>query len=71
MNGLRVRFGNRLRELRKAADLTQEQLSEKAGISIDFIGMMERGIRSPSPETLEKLSEALNVDIATFYSFEK
>ena len=71
MDGLRVRFGNRLRKLRKEAGFTQEELSEQAEISVDFVGMIERGIRSPSPETLEKLALALNVEIADLYNFDE
>lgn len=68
---LRVRFGNKLKHLRKKADLTQQQLAEKTGLSIDFIGMIERGERAPSFDTLEKFSEALNIKIADLFTEEK
>ena len=71
MNELRVRFGNRLRQLRKTANFTQEELSEKAEVSVDFIGLMERGLRGPSFKTLEKLSNALGVDVSALFMFDE
>jgi len=70
MNLLRKRFGKRLFELRHQANLTQEQLAQKAEISVDFLSLMERGINSPSFETLEKLSLALEKPVKEFFIFE-
>ena len=67
MDELRVRLGKRLRDTRKAAGLSQELLAEKAGISVDFISMIERGKRSPSIETIEKLSKALHIEISDLF----
>ena len=64
---LRVRFGLRLKKLRKSKNLTQESLAEKTGLSVDFIGMIERGERAPSFETLEILAKILKVAIADFF----
>ena len=64
---LRVRFGIRLKYLRKKQNLTQELLAEKTGLSVDFIGMIERGERAPSFETLEVLAKILKVKIADFF----
>lgn len=69
MASLRRRFGERLRELRKQAGLSQEQLAERAHLSVDFVSLMERGINAPSFETLEKLSEALGVPVREFFDF--
>jgi transcriptional regulator with XRE-family HTH domain len=67
MSELRAKFGRRLRQLRREKDLTQEQLAEAAGISVDFLSNMERGINAPSFETLEKLVEILQVPIKSFF----
>ena len=54
-------FGKRVKRHRKLAQLTQEKLAEKAGISIAFVGHIERGTRKCSVDTLIKLSKALKV----------
>lgn len=69
MASLRRRFADRLRELRKQAGLSQEQLAERFDLSVDFVSLMERGINAPSFETLEKLSEALGVAAREFFDF--
>lgn len=54
------RIGRRVRRLRLLSELTQEQLSHKAGISLSFLGHIERGSRKLSVDTLYRLSIALN-----------
>ena len=54
-------FGRRVKEQRRLAQLTQEKLAEKAGISFAFVGHIERGTRKCSVDTLIKLSNALGV----------
>jgi predicted ATPase/transcriptional regulator with XRE-family HTH domain len=56
------RFGALLRQCRLAANLTQEQLAERAGVSVDIISAHERGTRQvPHQETLRLLAEALGL----------
>jgi tetratricopeptide (TPR) repeat protein len=51
-----TRFGAVLRRHRTAAGLTQEELAERAGLSVDAIGSLERGARrAPHQETVELL----------------
>jgi DNA-binding XRE family transcriptional regulator len=52
MSELRVQFGRRLRQLRRQKDLTQEQLADAAGISVDMLSNIERGVNAPSFETV-------------------
>ncbi|HEX6292012.1 MAG TPA: helix-turn-helix transcriptional regulator [Herpetosiphonaceae bacterium] len=70
MSTLRVKFGRRLRQLRRYQDLTQEQFAEAAEISVDFVSNMERGISAPSFETLERLADALGVAVADLFMFD-
>jgi transcriptional regulator with XRE-family HTH domain len=56
MDGL----GARLRELRRARALTQEELAEKAGVSPSTIVDIERGKHEPQIRTLRKLARALD-----------
>ncbi len=70
MLDLRHKFAKRLQKLRKTGGMTQEELSEKAGISVEFLSNLERGINAPSFETLEKLSLALSVSVHYLFNFE-
>lgn len=67
---LRIQFGSRLRTLRREAGLTQEQLAERAHISVDFLSLIERGRNAPSFENIEHLAHALDVSLAEMFSFE-
>ena len=46
---------------RKMKGLTQEQLSERAGISLSFLGMLESGRRHPNIAMFFRLASALDV----------
>jgi predicted ATPase/transcriptional regulator with XRE-family HTH domain len=56
-------FAERLRSLREAAGLTQEELAFRAGLSPSAVGVLERGARKrPYPHTVRALAEALGLD---------
>lgn len=63
MTDLRGRVGARLKQLRQARRLTQEQLAERAGLSYKFIGEVERGRGNPTLTTLAAISDALGVGL--------
>lgn len=52
-------FGNQLRQLRKAANITQEELAFRAGLARTYISLLERGIKSPSLTIFLRLCVAL------------
>ena len=54
-------LGMRIRKERTLRGWTQEQLAEKANISLSFLGHIERGTRKASLETLVALSNVLTV----------
>ena len=55
-------FGARLRRLREAAGLTQEELAARAGLSPNAIGALERGVRKrPYAHTVRSLANALEL----------
>lgn len=57
-------FGERLRRLREAVGLTQEQLADRTGLSVQGIASLESGrSRRPYPHTLGLLIEALELSI--------
>jgi transcriptional regulator with XRE-family HTH domain len=54
-------FGPALKRARRAARLTQAQLTEAAGFSVVYISMLERGARHPQRTTLALLTDALDL----------
>src|SRR5918995_6848606 len=59
----RAPFGSLLRQYRMAAELSQERLAERAGLSVRGISDLERGARRvPRLETLRLLADGLNLD---------
>ena len=60
-------FGKRLKERRKTANLTQAQLAELAGVSTNFIGMVERGERNIKYTNIYKIISALKSTIEEFF----
>lgn len=56
-----VDFGNRLRELRIGAGLTQKQLADRIGVTKSVISFYELRERAPSPDVLIKLSNIFHV----------
>lgn len=63
MTTLRISVGERIRAIRKAKGLTQQQLAELSGLDDAYIGSVERGERNFSIDTFEKVLVALNVTI--------
>lgn len=60
-------FGLRLRELRRARDLTQEKLAEKAGLHWKFISLIETGKSDVTLTTISRLAHALDMNIPDFF----
>ncbi|HEY82603.1 MAG TPA: helix-turn-helix domain-containing protein [Dehalococcoidia bacterium] len=56
-------FGQRLKELRTRAGLTQRELAEKVGVDFSYLSKLENGVLPPpSEKTLLRLAEVLNAD---------
>ena len=53
-------MGDREKELRKKRRLTQEQLAEKIGVSLQYVSEIERGLSMPSMQVFLKLLEVLD-----------
>jgi transcriptional regulator with XRE-family HTH domain len=62
----RSKLGYRISELRKKMGFTQEQLSEYADLSQNFLSQLENGKKNISIETLLKISNALEIKPAYF-----
>lgn len=59
-------FGERLRELREAAGLSQAELARRTGIAQQSIAVWEAGKSDPGWSKVMKLAEALGVDCRAF-----
>lgn len=66
-----VDFGLILKDLRQQAGLTQKQLAEKMGITASVVSYYELSERTPSPETLIKLSQIFHVSTDYLLGIEK
>jgi len=62
MTNLRNILANNLKENRRKCGISQSKLAEKAGISTQFVAMIELSKQFPSPEVLDQLASALNLE---------
>jgi len=58
-----IAIGSRIRQIRKLANMTQQQLAELCDCSHSLIGHIEKGSRVPSIKTICKISAALHVSL--------
>ena len=65
----RVLLGKRVRELRKAKQLSQEALADRMEVHPKYLGSVERGEQNPTLEFLTKLGAALGVELAALFSY--
>jgi transcriptional regulator with XRE-family HTH domain len=68
---LQRKLGQRIASLRKARKLTQEQLAEAIGCSVEFISLVERGVNAPSVAGLGKFAKVLKIEVKELFSFEE
>jgi transcriptional regulator with XRE-family HTH domain len=61
-------FGNHVRSLRKQNGLSQEELSDKAGLHRTYIGMIERAEKNITLINIEKIAKALGVEIGELFN---
>lgn len=62
-------IGQRVRDLRKQRNLSQEQLGELAGFHFSYIGGLERGQKNISLLNLDKVAQALNVPLHEIFLY--
>lgn len=62
-----INFGDRVRELRKQIGISQEELSFKADLHRTYIGMIERAEKNITLINIEKIANALNVNIKELF----
>ena len=67
MIGIRQALALNLKKNRQKCGLTQEKLAEKAGISAHYLAMVEVAKKFPTPEMLDKLADALDIETVQLF----
>lgn len=66
MSEILIKFGERVRQLRKEKRMSQEELADKANLHRTYIGMIERAEKNVTLINIEKIAKALEVSIQDF-----
>ena len=61
-------LGERIRERRKALNLTLQTVAERAGLTAGFISQIERGLAAPSLSSLTTVSRVLDLDPGALFT---
>lgn len=67
MSNISKVIGKRIRYLRKKKGWSQEELAFRANLNRAYFGQLERGNKSATVETLEKIALALNVSMEELF----
>lgn len=71
MSTVQKLFGKKIKAIRRSREVTQEQLAELSGLSLQYIGEIERGTRNPSLTSMESLAKALDLPIAELLNMDE
>lgn len=63
------RFGYRIRELRMAKNISQEELAFRAHLSKNYVSDVERGTRNITLKVIEKFASGLEISLADLFRF--
>ena len=66
-----ILLGRRIRSLRTAKGLTQQELGHQADVDYKFIGEIERGNMNPSFKVLMKIAKTLDIELPEILRFEQ
>ncbi len=67
MRNISICFGQRIRGLRQSKNISQEKLAELSGLHTTYIGQIERGEKSPTLDSIYKISLGLDVDLSKLF----
>jgi len=62
-----IKFGERVRELRKKEGLSQEELAHKANLHRTYIGMIERAEKNITLSNIAKIASALDTSLSKLF----
>lgn len=66
-DNIKIYFGRRVREERLQNGLSQEELASRAGVHRTYIGMIERGEKNITLVNIEKIADALAIEISELF----
>lgn len=66
---INIKFGQRIIELRKQKGIPQEELAFRCNIQRSYMGVIERGEKSVTLNTIEKLAKGLEISIVELMNF--
>jgi len=69
MKAIEKKFGERVRRLRQAKGLSQEELAFRAGVHRTYLGSIERGERNPALKNIAAIAGALGVTLSELFAF--
>ena len=70
MTNLRTLLSYNIKERRRILDISQAKLAEKVSTSTHYIGQIEQKNKFPSPEMLERIAIALEIDTPQLFSMD-
>ncbi|WP_165452259.1 helix-turn-helix domain-containing protein [Paenibacillus thalictri] len=70
MSNIAVLVGEKIRALRQSRGLSQEKLAFKSGLNTSYLGQVERGEKSPTIVTLDKIATALDTRLDELFHFD-
>lgn len=66
-SSLRHRFGHRVRELRLATGMNQEEFADRCGFARTYMSRIETGGANPSLDAIQTLADGLKIDLASLF----
>ena len=71
MSNIQKQVGARVRAARTALGLSQGELAERAGLGVETVSRIERGVQGATLENLLRLSRAMNLSLPVLFDFDR
>ncbi len=66
-NDLKTLLGMTIKTQRASLGISQEELAHRAGLHRTYVSDLERGVRNPSLDSVEKLARALELSMSQLF----
>ncbi|CAI0900069.1 helix-turn-helix domain-containing protein [Serratia proteamaculans] len=66
-NELQIKFGQRVRELRKERGWSQEEFADRCGLDRTYVSGVERGVRNPTLAVIGIMSVTFNLSLSSLF----
>ncbi|ENU0873770.1 MULTISPECIES: helix-turn-helix domain-containing protein [Serratia] len=66
-NELQIKFGQRVRELRKERGWSQEEFADRCGLDRTYVSGIERGVRNPTLEVIGAIAIGLKIPLQKIF----